>query len=56
VSEHVRSIWKTVAFLGRYGHQDMHSCLSLPLSDLCDLATAIGEMVRDEGEAMKVES
>jgi hypothetical protein len=55
VAEHVRDIWKTIAFLGRYGHQGVEDCLGMTVSDLCDLSTEVGQLIRDEGEAMKAD-
>jgi hypothetical protein len=53
VAEHVRSVWQTIAFLGRYGHQSVEECLGLPVSDLCELSEEVGKLIRDEGEAMR---
>lgn len=49
----MQTIWKTVAFLGRYGHQSVEECLRMPVVDLCDLSSEIGELIRNEGEAMR---
>jgi len=49
----VRDIWKTVAFLGRYGHQSVDECLRMPVSDLCELSEQVGLLIRDEGAALK---
>jgi hypothetical protein len=51
--EHVRKIWKTLAFLGRYGHQCVDVCLDMTLADLFALAGEVGSLIRDEGEAMR---
>jgi hypothetical protein len=46
-------IWKQVAFLGRYGHQPVDVTLSMPVVDMHRLLEAVGQLIEEEGEAMR---
>jgi hypothetical protein len=46
-------IWRLVAFLGRYGHQPVEGCLGMTFPDLCSLAESVGELLREESDAMR---
>lgn len=42
-------LWKLLAFIGRYGHQDILKLRrELPVSDLIQLANAIGHLLKEE--------
>lgn len=51
--EHAKTIWKLVAFLGRYGNQQVDQLLEMQNSELIDMADAIAELMREEADAMK---
>lgn len=43
--------WKLLAFMGRYGHQDMLAWRDVPISDLRRAARALGRILEEESEA-----
>jgi len=56
VADHRSRVWKHVAFLGRYGHQQADMCLSMPTSELRELSSAVADLMREEADAMKTET
>jgi hypothetical protein len=46
-------LYKLLAFLGRYGHQSATEMLKLTVRELVALAAEVGELIREEGEAMR---
>lgn len=44
---------RLLAYLGRYGKQDIGSLIKFPVSVLVELAAAVGELVTEEMEANK---
>jgi hypothetical protein len=44
---------RLLAYLGRYGKQDVGSLLRFPVAILVDLSVAVGELVTEEMEANK---
>jgi len=44
---------KLLAFIARYGHQDMPSIKRLPLTDLYAFSNALSELLTEEADAMK---
>lgn len=50
---HERRIWRIVAFLARYGHQQAAALLDFTLADLRELQECIGDLMEDEAKAVK---
>ena len=49
-------LWKLLAFIGRYGHQDITLARRMfTLSELRDLANAIGELLKEEQSQLRME-
>ena len=46
--ERERNTWKTLAFLGRYGHQPIEEMKRMTSRELHLLARAIGELLEEE--------
>lgn len=44
-------IWKLVAFLGRYGHQQAKDILAMPVTQTMRLAEQVGELIAEENDA-----
>jgi len=42
-----------VAFLGRYGHQQFDRCLMMTVSDMCELSSAVADLMKEESPSMK---
>lgn len=49
---HRRRIWKHIAFIGRYGHQQADFLLHMPVDDLTMFAKEIAELIQEETEAV----
>jgi len=43
-----KNTWKTLAFLGRYGHQSIKELQQMPSREVLLLATAVGELLEEE--------
>jgi hypothetical protein len=52
VRERVDSIWRLVAFCGRYGHQSIDVLLSLPLAELTRFAEALQGLIERESDSL----
>jgi len=50
-NENVDRIWKTLAYVCRYGHQPIHSLMRLPVSDLRRLADKIADLIEKENSS-----
>jgi hypothetical protein len=50
---HERRVWRVIAFLARYGHQQAAGLMDFPLSDLRQLQECVGELMDDEARATK---
>ena len=50
---HEVRIWRVIAFLARYGHQQANGLLDFPLTDLRLLQDQIGSIMEDEARATK---
>lgn len=46
------ALWKLIAFLGRYGHQQQW-VLRLTIREMNALAEAVGQLIEDENDAMR---
>lgn len=50
---HEVRIWRVIAFLARYGHQQANGLLDFPLTDLRLLQEQVGSIMEDEAQATK---
>lgn len=50
---HERRLWRVVAFLARYGHQQADSLLGFTVADLRLFQECIGEIMEDESSAVQ---
>lgn len=46
-----RSLWRMVAFLCRYGHQQVPSVMNLTVSEARKMAAAVGELLEAENKS-----
>lgn len=46
-------IWRTLAFLARYGHQNIDTLMDWPITDLTKLAHHISILIQEESEAAR---
>jgi hypothetical protein len=46
--ERLESMWRIIAFCGRYGHQDAQMLLRIPMGDLLAFARALGKLIGEE--------
>lgn len=49
----LRGIYKTFAFLGRYGHQRVGDLMKLPVSELRLLADEVNELIKQENDPLR---
>lgn len=47
---------RLVAFLGRYGHQPAPIVWDMPITEVIELAEAVGGLIQDEADAARRES
>lgn len=47
-------IWKLLAFLGRYGHQDVTMLLKWQVPDLLALSKSVGDLLKEENEISRL--
>lgn len=48
-----RSLYKTLAFIGRYGHQDVTQVKRWPMDAIYLFADQVGEIMREENDAVR---
>jgi hypothetical protein len=51
-AERLSSMWRLVAFCGRYGHQDAATLLQMTTSDLVAFAKALGKLMGEEKDSL----
>ena len=49
-------ILKLVAFLGRYGHQQAQSVLSMPVTEMMEFASEVANLIEEENWKNRMET
>lgn len=51
-AEHLRKLWKLLAFAARYGHADPRVMRHMPVPEVTAFVNALGEILMEEKDAM----